>query len=586
MAAPTRIQTLSIGSQTLSAATFARAKNNSLVLESFEFEPMPGEPPADAGRGPQVRPTLESLADSCNLKLPTRYALSGQAVFTRFVKLPAVEESKVGQMVEFEAQQNVPFPINEVEWDYKLIDTPGADDLEVALVAIKTEALNQINSVVEEAGFQVEAVDVAPMALINALRYNYPELSDPVMLIDIGSRSTNLVFTEATRLFSRTLPVGGAAVTLAIAKELAVPFADAEARKIEAGFVALGGNYEENPDPDLAALGRVSRTAMSRLHAEIVRTINYYRSTIGGSKPVQVMLCGGGAALPYTKEFFEEKLGLPVEYFNPLRMIGLSPSIAEQASAVAYRLGDHVGLALRTVGSCPVEIDLKPTAVAFRRELCQRKPVLTAGAVALMAGFAAWAGQAYFGAATAQSELQELRAERDRVEEVTGRIQIAREARSALDETRAPLVSALQARSVWPGVLDFLNREFASDVLWVTDVDPLLLDGTSVIRSESTPRAAARPAAGGDGEAEAPPNAIGGLQLRGLWRASDNDPVAGQNEVRRIYQALGSAEGSPFDAERMSAEEGDRLRIPSPDEESLAWPFTMRLPLANPISLD
>lgn len=590
MANTPSIQTLSLGSQTLSTARFVVQKNGTLALEGFHFESIPGDPAAEAGRNTQLSHTLETLAEKSDPKAPTRYALSGQAVFTRFIKLPPLAGGKVEQLVEFEAQQNVPFPINEVEWDYKVIETPGTDDAEVALVAIKADSLNQTNDLVEEAGFKVEAVDVAPMALVNALRYNYPEVDGTIMLVDIGARCTNLVFTERGRLFTRTLPIGGASVTGAIAKDFKISFKEAEEQKIANGFVALGGNFAEHPDPTLAAMARVARTTMTRLHAEVVRSVNYYRGTMGGGQPSIILLSGGGAALPYTREFFEEKLGLHVEYFNAVRRIGLPPAVAESAAESAYRLGEHVGLALRAIGSCPVEIDLKPDEVAARRVLAARKPMLVSAAAALMLGFVSWAGFAHFAAAKSASHAQEMGSRLEDVQAVSNAVNRHFKELEDIQNTRQPLVRVVETRAAWIRFLDFLNRKFASDILWVTEVAPLPnnlpADARRTVSGDMLWSSAANPAAtASEGEAKPAEPAIDTIRLRGLWRSLPNAPNAGQDEMRRIYADLAASGESPFDGERMTAEQSRRLIIQNPDDDTYAWPFTVLLPLRAPVPI-
>src|SRR5207253_5688518 len=165
---------------------------------------------------------------------------SSQSVFARFVKLPAVEEEKVERIIVFEAQQNVPFPIDEVVWDYQLIAGGGDEQVQVVLVAIKTDLLDEINNAVEETGLRTAIVDVAAMALYNAFRYNYAGLSGCSLLVDIGARTTNLLFVEPQKIFTRSIPVGGSSITAAIAKEFNEPFAAAEFRKKRDGCVSLG----------------------------------------------------------------------------------------------------------------------------------------------------------------------------------------------------------------------------------------------------------------------------------------------------------------------------------------------------------
>ena len=594
MAAPSRIQTLSLGSQTVSAGIFRAARGGGLILEDYIARPLPSEPSGDAVHHSQVGFALEEIARSLDSHTEVRYALSGQSVFTRFVKLPSMGDGKVDQLVEFEAQQNVPFPISEVIWDYQLFTTPSGET-EVALVAIKADVFNQTNNQVEDTGIKVSAVDVAPMALLNAFRYNYPDLAEPCMLIDIGGRTTNLVFSEKDRVFCRSLPVGGFTVTSAIAKEFQAPFEMAEEKKVRDGFIALGGGYAEHPDPALAALARVARSAMTRVHSEIVRTINYYRSQLGGSQPRVALLCGGGAAMPYTKEFFEEKLGVTVDYFNALRNVSVGPKAEAVATSLAYRLGEHVGLALREVSACPMEIDLVPDSVAARRDVRQRKPLWMAAAAAVVAGFAGLAAHAQFSASKSAVIQGELAREAQSVGALSGKIESEFRKAENIDKQRLPMLSALEQRRTWPGLLAALNRYFASDVVWVTDVEPqkggeaIVPDLTTEVRrggAAPAAPAAAPPKEDAKGKpkaAEAAPAGIDRLVVSGLWRSRATETNAGQDRLREIYKAIREDKQSPFDGEAMK---DDGLAISGQDEETFAWRFTMTLPLKSPISLD
>src|SRR5437773_10645141 len=124
------------------------------------------------------------------------YAVSGQSVFARFVKLPSVGEEKIEKIISFEAQQNVPFPIDEVVWDYQLVGGGTDEQLQVVLVAIKSDLLEGINAAVEAAGLRPMVIGVANMALYNAFRYNYSDVTAASLVLDIGARTTNLLFIE------------------------------------------------------------------------------------------------------------------------------------------------------------------------------------------------------------------------------------------------------------------------------------------------------------------------------------------------------------------------------------------------------
>ena len=139
MAAPNRILALDLGTQTVGIAEFQTGKNGGLVLTNFKSVELLADPAADATRLSQAKYTIaETIAGLGYKGASVNYAVSAQSVFTRFVKLPSVGEEQVDQIVTFEAQQNVPFPINEVVWDYQLVDSGSETDVEVVLVAIAT----------------------------------------------------------------------------------------------------------------------------------------------------------------------------------------------------------------------------------------------------------------------------------------------------------------------------------------------------------------------------------------------------------------------------------------------------------------
>src|SRR4029077_9279106 len=106
-----------------------------------------------------------------------------------------------------------------------------------------------------------------------------------------------------------------------------LPFADAELKKISEGFVSLGGAYEEPENPNQAAISKIARQVMTRLHIQVNQTVQFYRGQQGGSAPVRLFLSGGAAIMPYTAQFFSEKLNVPVEYFNPFRNVQIDPSV-------------------------------------------------------------------------------------------------------------------------------------------------------------------------------------------------------------------------------------------------------------------
>ena len=288
------------------------------------------------------------------------------------------------QIIRYEAQQNVPFPLDEVVWDYQILGTSATSELEVLLVAVKSEIVEGLFRVAEGAGLRMKLVDASPAALCNAFRYNYGDLQDCTMLLDIGAKTSNLLFFEKGKVFSRSINIGANSITQDFANEAKLKFPEAEAVKIEKGSVSLGGAYEEPEDPHAAAISKIARQVMTRLHIQVNQTIQFFRGQQGGSAPQRLFLSGGASIMPYTAQFFAEKLNVPVEYFNPFRNIEIDPSLdLEELSKYAHSYGEVVGLGLRDLAHCPVELNLMPKSSIQRQEFGSKKPYLIASVFAL-----------------------------------------------------------------------------------------------------------------------------------------------------------------------------------------------------------
>jgi len=303
-----------------------------------------------------------------------------------------VDAGKVTQIIQYEAQQNVPFPLAEVVWDYQILGSTPGGELEVLLVAIKADIVEGLFRVTESAGLHLQVADVSPAALCNAFRYNYGDLDDCTMLLDIGAKTSNLLFFEKGKVFSRSINLGANSITQDFANESKLKYDVAEKIKIEEGFVSLGGAYEEPENPHQAAISKIARQFMTRLHIQVNQTMQFYRGQQGGSAPQRLFLSGGASIMPYTAQFFAEKLNVPVEYFNPLRNVQIDPAInLEDLARVAHSLGEVIGLGLRNLAHCPVELNLMPESTLKWQAFNQKKPYFIATVFSLVAGVAAMA---------------------------------------------------------------------------------------------------------------------------------------------------------------------------------------------------
>ena len=583
MADQQSIVALNIGSQRISMGIFVPTKKG-IILKACQSVSILADPATEAGRIPQVELAIKQLSEALKIGKPkAAYALSGQSVFVRFVKLPPLEDENMGELVRFEAQQNVPFPIDEVVWDWAKIETGGIET-EVVLVAVKADSLNDLNSVVAETGLGTQLVDCAPIALYNAYRYSYPASEESVLLMDVGAKTTNLIYADGKKFFTRSVSIGGANLTAAIAKEYDASFADAENSKLTSGLVVLGGGHAGQLDEATAALGTVIRNALTRLTAEIQRTNSLFRSKHSGNAPQKVLLAGGSAGLPYLREFMQEKLNLPVEFFNPLQRISIGKGIdVDVLGREAHQLGELVGLGLHATGNAEVEIDLVPDVVQAQRDISRRKPALIAAAVLFILGLAAWAGFKSKSVSESETFLADLESKIGVLE------QPARKIEGALKNEKST-VSLLKAYSAAEeGRLSFvktwneLSEPFTSEEVWITDLEfraNYSADGdvdTDGVIDESFANATY-----GSSVMMADKGMVDSVSIKGLHL--DND-----GEVFAILKKLRGSEMLSFDWKKKPLEESQLVKenqaAPNAETNDFAAPFELIIPLKTPFTL-
>jgi len=378
--------TVDFGAGSLKLAEFETNDAGGLSLKSFAIKPLGLEGSQDATREATILKALqETLAEKGIKSKNVNVCAPGFHVFSKFVKLPPVDATKVTQIIQYEAQQNVPFPLAEVVWDYQILGSAASGELEVLLVAIKSEVVEGLFRVAAQAKLKLSLCDASPAALCNAFRYNYGELEDCTMLLDIGAKTSNLLFFEKGKVFSRSINLGANTITQDFANESKLKFDEADKIKIAEGFVSLGGAYEEPENAHQAAISKIARQFMTKLHIQINQTIQFYRGQQGGAQPQRLFLSGGASIMPYTAQFFAEKLNIPVEYFNPLRNVQIDPSVnLEELARVAHSLGEVVGLGLRNLAHCPVEMNLMPESTLRWQAFNERKPYFLATVFSLV----------------------------------------------------------------------------------------------------------------------------------------------------------------------------------------------------------
>jgi len=585
MAAPARLITLNIGSQTIGLAEF-RVIQGRLVLLNYRFREAPLDPATGQRRDAHVAvhetaAVMREMMHEMHIhRADVNYAVPAQSVFARFVKLPALDAAKIDKIIAFEAQQNVPFPMDQVIWDYQLVGGGMGEQIQVVIVAIKRDLLEEINNAVEETGLRTRIIGMASMGLYNAFCYNYADLNGCSLLVDIGARTTNVLFIEAGRIFSRTLPIGGSAITAAIAKEFGESLAAAETRKKRDGFIALGGAAEP-ADPNIGRLSKIARSTMTRLHAELMRSITHYRAEQQGDRPARIFLCGGGAGMPNMREFFHEKFELPVEFFNPLQNVSVSES-APEAARSHYLFGELVGLALRSVTICPMKLNLLPASVVRRQDLEKRRPFFIAAAACILLALLGWSAFYTRAAQVAQQTAHTLRQKNDTMRAAEAPLDKLKKQITALDNIATPLITAVSDRNFWPEILEDLNARLPEADIWITELAATsggkLLGAPEKRAGETTQIPSPTPPPSRSKTAVAAEKSIDGIWVRGLYLYNPK-----QQEI--VVDYLRNLAKSPFFVLDPKTPERVIKSNSVPNDTEWAFPYELQLTLRKPVKL-
>jgi type IV pilus assembly protein PilM len=608
------ILVVDFGAANIKLAEFDLTEAGGLSLRQYGFKSLGQDGIQEATReAALVKGLGELLAEKSYGTRNVNITAPGYHTFSKFVKLPPVDTSKVTQIIQYEAQQNVPFPLDEVVWDYQILGAAASGELEVLLVAIKSDVVEGVFRTAEKAGLRLQLVDVSPAALCNAFRYNYGDLEGCTMLLDIGAKTSNLLFFEKGNVYSRGINIGANSITQDFAKEAKLGWDDGERIKIEEGFVSLGGAYEEPDNPNQAAISKIARQVLTRLHIQVNQTIQFYRGQQGGAPPDRLFLSGGATSMPYTAQFFSEKLNLPVEYFNPLRNLQIDPELPrEELAKVAHSLGEVVGLGLRNLAHCPVELNLMPKSSLKRQEFNQKKPYIVASVFCLILIVFAYGWFYDRVAEEKETALSKLKPKVDELQRLDQRLKTAIGAMKSVQMEADQFEAAAQDRLYWAKVLTVLRealisvedkkeKEFGTKAgVWIEKLQPaiaphyLTVGGeaqavlTAICGGTNAPAPAQKRAARGGG-APPPPTTPGGSSEIGCLLLTCRSV--------NLNQSSGKADAHTIIAEGLADElrsrtnyflpEGTKVTgdIVGAESTNLTFVFQVAVKLARPVKL-
>ena len=386
-----------IGQAGLKAIQLRYAESADQVLAmGFDYVPHPkilSQP--DAVPEELIPEALETFIERNDVR-GCRLAISvpGPTSLARFINLPPVESNKVAEIVKYEAKQQIPFALEEVEWAYQKISGNVDEDsgymlnAEVGLFAMKKDQVKECLSPFLDADLDVELVQIAPLALHNFVCYDHmgvrvdeePDEDDDefTIVLDMGTDNTTLLITNGVKIWIRNVPVGGNHFTRALTKEMKLTFAKAEHLKC---------NATKSSDP--RAVFQALRPVFNEYVAEIQRSIGYFSSTNREAKIVKVLGAGNGFKLAGLQKFLQQNLQFEVERAETFEGV-IGDKVLTSGPFLDNVLTFTVpyGLALQVLGVTRIHTSLLPGEIVRAKIVRQKKPWAVIAASVILGGVA------------------------------------------------------------------------------------------------------------------------------------------------------------------------------------------------------
>ena len=378
---------IDIGNRALKAIRLVRDGNNQLKIDDFEvIEHEQILSQAGDNRESLIQSALANFTQRQNIKGgAVAIGVSGQSSFARFIKLPPVEPKKIPEIVRFEAIQQIPFPLDEVEWAYQLFQNDQSPDVEVGIFAMRKDLVNQNIRYFTDVGMNVRAVQTNPLAVYNAL-YHDQRIKGATMIIDLGAENTDLIIAEGESIWMRSISIGGNNFTEALVKQFKLKFNKAEELKRNAATSKYGRQI-------LQAM----RTVFADLVAEIQRSIGFYASTHRDSRITRVLALGGTFKLPGLQKYLQQNLQLDVARVD--RLGTEMPADARFLSTFNDNVLSAVsayGLALQALGEAKISSSLLPEHIRRERMWGEKTKWFAAAAALFVVGTGMYAGRVWY----------------------------------------------------------------------------------------------------------------------------------------------------------------------------------------------
>ncbi len=384
MAAETgTVWAIDIGNDSLKALNLSTERG---VVEVIGFDNirhgkiLSGDGVTDAEREELVALSLRKFVNKYDLSMDEIIvSVPSQNSFARFVNLPPVEAKRIPEMVKFEAVQQIPFGINDVQWDWQLMTEEDSPEIKVGIFAIKNEVVDAALERLNREDVQVGYVQMSPMALYNYLLHDRPELvtsdNKAVVVLNIGADNTDLVVCTKSAVWQRCILIGGNAFTRAISDAFRLNFEKAEKLKRTAPV----SKYARQ-------ILQAMRPVFTDLSSEVQRSLGFYNNSNPDTKIVKIIALGGGTKLRGLLKYLQQTLQIPVERPDSFKRLAIGPGVSPaKFHENVCDFGIVYGLALQGLGLAKIESNLLPRTIARSMAWASKGKYFIAAACMLLA---------------------------------------------------------------------------------------------------------------------------------------------------------------------------------------------------------
>ena len=303
-------------------------------------------------------------------------SVSGQSSFARFIKLPPVEPKKIPEIVKFEAIQQIPFPLDDVEWSYQLFQNPESPDVEVGIFALRKELVNAHLKQFTDLDMNVQVVQMSPLAVYNGMHYDQRLNDGTTMIVDCGAENTDLIIADGETVWLRTISIGGNNFTESLTKSFKLNFPKAEDLKRNAST----SKYQRQ-------IFQAMRPVFGDLVSEIQRSIGFYGTVHRDSRIKRIIALGSTFRLPTLQKYLQQNLQVDVERIDGFS--GGAPADGRLGALLnenLISLATAYGLAVQAMGESKISSSLLPEVIRKAKIWKEKTPWFGAAAACFVLG--------------------------------------------------------------------------------------------------------------------------------------------------------------------------------------------------------